>query len=67
MSGLEVVGAAAIYIVAVIVAGYIGAGLTAFLTRKSGLEGLALIVVVPMAIWIVGAIVGLILLGAAIA
>lgn len=67
MTGLEIVGAAAIYIVAVIIAGYIGVAITAFCTRKRGLEVMPLLIIVPMTIWLVGAAVGLVLLGAAIA
>jgi hypothetical protein len=63
MTWLELVGAAAIYAVCVLLGGYAGGLFTMFLNRKSGLEGLVLVPVVAIFIWIVGAICGAVWLG----
>jgi xanthine/uracil permease len=71
MTGLEIVGASALYIVAIIVAGYVAFFLTYIIVDKispnAGLAGLLPPVVVAAVIWIIGLIGGLLMLGALIA
>ncbi|MBD9511530.1 hypothetical protein IB265_32765 [Ensifer sp. ENS10] len=63
MTGLEIVGASAIYIVCIFVGGYLWVPIAAYLTRKQGLESIPFVVVPVLLIWAIGAIVGLVLLG----
>ena len=63
MSWLELVGAAAIYIICVYVSGYVGAVFVMLLNRKGGLESFVLIPVVTTFIWVVGAVCGAVWLG----
>lgn len=65
MSGLELVGAAALYVAAVVAAAYASAGIAAFLNRNACLEGLVPVIISFFAVIFVGAVTGLILLGAA--
>lgn len=66
MSGLEIVGAAALYVAAVVAAAYASAGIAAYLNRNAGLEGLVPVIISFFAVIFVGAVSGLILLGAAL-
>lgn len=63
MTGLEIVGASAIYIVCLILAGYAAAAISAFLNRKGGLESIIWVVLPAFIIWFAGAVVGLVLFG----
>lgn len=45
MSWLEFIGVAALWVVGTVVLTYVGIGLVAFLTRKGGLETLALLLI----------------------
>ncbi|UYE95903.1 hypothetical protein KNLIENLN_00091 [Sinorhizobium phage NV1.1.1] len=67
MTGLEIVGASALYVIAVAVLGYIAAAIGAFVFRKGGLEVIPAIMAAPLLIWFCGAMGGLILLGRALA
>ncbi|QIG69136.1 hypothetical protein EVB78_102 [Rhizobium phage RHph_N1_15] len=63
MSGLDIVGAGTLYIVSVGALGYLVMILIAFICHKGGLEVIPFIVIPPVLIWVIGAIVGLVLLG----
>lgn len=64
MSGFEIVGIIACYIVAVAAFGYIVLAIGAlFIWRDGGLEAIPKIMVGPILIWFCGAMGGLILLG----
>lgn len=63
MTPLELTGAAAIYLVCVFLAGYIGGLLTLFFNRKGGLEAFVLVPVVGIVIWLTGAVCGAVWLG----
>lgn len=65
MSGLELVGAAALYVTAVVAAAYVSAGIAAFLYRNEGLGGLMPVIISFFAVVFVGAVSGLVLLRAA--
>ena len=54
MTGLEIVGALALYTALVAVIAYGGAGITAFLTRGQGLEGLGAMVAWVMCVLVAG-------------
>lgn len=66
MSGLELVGAAALYVVAVLAAAYGAAGIAAFLNRNAGLAGLVPVIISFFTVILVGAVSGLVLLGASL-
>ena len=63
MTGLELVGAAALYIVGLIASCYALLAVMSVLNSKRGLEAIPAIIIPPALLAIVGAIVGLVLLG----
>lgn len=63
MSGLEIVGAAALYVMGIILLGYMAIALSAYVFRKGGLEAIPFIVAPGIVIWLLGACAGLVLLG----
>ncbi len=63
MTGLELTGAAAIYIVCVFLLGYAGAILSIIINQKEGLGAFVLAPVIASMIWVVGAVCGVIWLG----
>jgi hypothetical protein len=66
MIGLEIVGATALYVAAVVAAAYVSAGIAAFINRNAGLEGLVPVIISFFAVIFVGAVAGLVLLGTAL-
>jgi len=63
MTGLEIVGAIALYILGVGSFGYLVMAFLALATAKRGLESIPMIIIPPIIIWVVGAMIGLVLLG----
>lgn len=64
MSALELIGAATLYVAAVGFAGYAGGIISVFFARDQGLAAVAPAIVIAGCIWFVGAVAGLVLLGA---
>ncbi|WP_312405258.1 hypothetical protein [Rhizobium sp.] len=66
MSGLELVGAASLYVAAVVAAAYVSAGIAAFFNRNAGLGGLVPVIISFFTVILIGAVSGLVLLGRAL-
>lgn len=67
MTWLELAGASSLYIISVVILAYASAGITAFFMRNRDLSGLAPVIIIWFLVMIVGAVVGLILFGKALA
>lgn len=67
MTGLELVGASALYLLGLVVTVYLVLGIVGFWKRKSGLEGIAAIVFWCGLTMIAGVLLGMFLLGRALA
>ncbi|OWZ90452.1 hypothetical protein B9J07_28110 [Sinorhizobium sp. LM21] len=66
MTGLEILGASTLYVGGLLLLDVLWLMIAARLTRHAGLEGLPLIIIPIILIWVVGGIFGLILLGMAL-
>ncbi len=64
MTTLELIGAAALYVATVGIAGYAGGVISILCARDQGLASIIPAIVIAGVIWVLGAIVGLVLLGA---